>query len=1207
MSNKENKINIGLDIGVSSVGWSVIDDDYNIIDMGVRLFDDPADEKDGKLRNITRRTARHIRRLYSRRKIRINDLCNLLIKYHYVINKDEFKEKIKIDITKFNNCNNPIELKCRALKQKISKDELIYILFHYINHRGYFYLTDEDQKQINKNKTNQINKTNIYPSNRLFDFYKKHDYYKNASCFKDNKLLNSDLYFSNIDWQNEIKKLLYNQDCSNQFIDDYLAIFTRIRKFNEGPGGEKSPTPYGLYWIDPITKKTKKIGNNLWDITIGKCSYYRDLDRGFKNSPIAELFNFFNDISNIRFKKEPYHITAEMMDQIINDINKIFPNRTFNFTLEKFVKLHNKFCKNNEIIEIDDINGYRKNSKKKFLFSTLANYKIIAKYLHDNYDKLKKDYQYDNKDICSINNISLLEKSNLFFNNIARNTSDVCSRLNWLKQEHKTVDEKQNQDLVDNLVGLSQTSSLSDQAMLKYIKYFIDYKPKNDDCFYDNWIAYAYKNKPYEQNVVHKSTYLPSNLMDNEIISPTVRRSFNQTCQIVNKIISIYCKNNKNPNNQKYKINNITIELPRDKNTADQRKKIKKFQDANEEINKEAKSKHVSNERFKLWKLQRGKDLYDGSDIDIKSSGLQVDHIIPLSISSDNSLSNKVLTTIQNNQNKGQNTPHQWLSKNGKFGIYKERIERWWKELTDDEKYQNKKKYEYLLYMKDPLDNIYDFTDKLVDTRYASRLVLNKFQDFFKSNDIYGRVKIKVVRGTITRLCRENLFYDDNKKMTFLPKDRNLYCHHAIDASLICFLGMNKIFHKLIDDCDYFIKTNRFARNENKQLINKSTGEIVDVMKLYDKNKDVMIFGKELAKYNDKIEILNGNDKNGTKQYKFVPAEKKVHFSRKLISKNNTQLSNTTIYSLKYNQINKSYQMIAKIDLIDSKTKDLDEFFNPENPKFNKKSKSLLIFNKDKRLYDMLQKIFNRYLIIKSDNSLRNNEQLTNDEKKVKLINPFIAYMNFEHKENKTNCIIVKNNQRVRKLRYIYHEYSCQNEKDIDKIIPGLILKSHQDSNSKPKSYGIVESLNAISWRVYKDLHNKLVVIPMNVKVLSWNYIKNCLTLNQTKLKEVLKNKEIINENDYIELKKGSILIDRFNINNIFYVNGYNSKNFEIKPINYRYEYYQMKINCKKCSQLFIPPTKLFKNYKLVQNDVLGKIYKDPNEKKLKIMLNNVL
>lgn len=34
----ENEYTLGLDIGIASIGFGIIDDDFNIIDTGVRLF-----------------------------------------------------------------------------------------------------------------------------------------------------------------------------------------------------------------------------------------------------------------------------------------------------------------------------------------------------------------------------------------------------------------------------------------------------------------------------------------------------------------------------------------------------------------------------------------------------------------------------------------------------------------------------------------------------------------------------------------------------------------------------------------------------------------------------------------------------------------------------------------------------------------------------------------------------------------------------------------------------------------------------------------------------------------------------------------------------------------------------------------------------------------------------------------------------------------
>ena len=63
---------IGLDIGITSVGWSVIEDDSNgnpirIIDLGSRIFDAAEKPKDGSPLAKERRDARGLRRRLSRK------------------------------------------------------------------------------------------------------------------------------------------------------------------------------------------------------------------------------------------------------------------------------------------------------------------------------------------------------------------------------------------------------------------------------------------------------------------------------------------------------------------------------------------------------------------------------------------------------------------------------------------------------------------------------------------------------------------------------------------------------------------------------------------------------------------------------------------------------------------------------------------------------------------------------------------------------------------------------------------------------------------------------------------------------------------------------------------------------------------------------------------------------------------------------------
>lgn len=60
---------LGLDIGIASVGWCVLGEQH-IVDLGVRAFDKAETEK-GESLNATRRTARLLRRRLRRRAWRL--------------------------------------------------------------------------------------------------------------------------------------------------------------------------------------------------------------------------------------------------------------------------------------------------------------------------------------------------------------------------------------------------------------------------------------------------------------------------------------------------------------------------------------------------------------------------------------------------------------------------------------------------------------------------------------------------------------------------------------------------------------------------------------------------------------------------------------------------------------------------------------------------------------------------------------------------------------------------------------------------------------------------------------------------------------------------------------------------------------------------------------------------------------------------------
>ena len=81
----ETKYNyrIGLDIGIASVGWAVLennskDEPVHIMDFGVRIFDTAEDPQTGDSLASPRRNARSMRRRLRRRRHRLDRIKQLL-------------------------------------------------------------------------------------------------------------------------------------------------------------------------------------------------------------------------------------------------------------------------------------------------------------------------------------------------------------------------------------------------------------------------------------------------------------------------------------------------------------------------------------------------------------------------------------------------------------------------------------------------------------------------------------------------------------------------------------------------------------------------------------------------------------------------------------------------------------------------------------------------------------------------------------------------------------------------------------------------------------------------------------------------------------------------------------------------------------------------------------------------------------------------
>ncbi|HEZ4335263.1 TPA: type II CRISPR RNA-guided endonuclease Cas9, partial [Neisseria meningitidis] len=136
---KPNPINyiLGLDIGIASVGWAMveIDEDENpicLIDLGVRVFERAEVPKTGDSLAAARRLARSVRRLTRRRAHRLLRARRLL-KREGVLQAADFDENGLIKSLP----NTPWQLRSAALDRKLTPLEWSAVLLHLIKHRGY--------------------------------------------------------------------------------------------------------------------------------------------------------------------------------------------------------------------------------------------------------------------------------------------------------------------------------------------------------------------------------------------------------------------------------------------------------------------------------------------------------------------------------------------------------------------------------------------------------------------------------------------------------------------------------------------------------------------------------------------------------------------------------------------------------------------------------------------------------------------------------------------------------------------------------------------------------------------------------------------------------------------------------------------------------------------------------------------------------------
>ena len=302
--------------------------------------------------------------------------------------------------------------------------------------------------------------------------------------------------------------------------------------------------------------------------------------------------------------------------------------------------------------------------------------------------------------------------------------------------------------------------------------------------------------------------------------NPTVTRTLTEMRKVVNEIIRRFGKPEI-----------IRVELARDlKRDRKERERIfrsnKERENERVRLEKEIREKLNGFEpnkrdvlKYQLWKECRETCPYTGQGIDLRTlfseaSPVDIEHIIPFSVSLDDSFGNKTLCYAEANRNEKRNrTPFQAYGDTDKWSGILERVKSFQGPFA---------RHKLELFRKEDVSTEDAVSRLLNDSRYISRLALKYLDTLYGAtdgNDAEGKKRVQVATGNTTAWLRDAwnlntilLSPDEKQKhdvqrgaVDIVEKNRGDHRHHAIDAAVIALTGP-EVVKKLSENAEEFYK-----------------------------------------------------------------------------------------------------------------------------------------------------------------------------------------------------------------------------------------------------------------------------------------------------------------------------------------------------------------------------------------------------------------
>ena len=788
---------LGLDLGIASIGWAIYNYDTSHLERcGVRLFDAAEHPKTKESLSTPRRLARGQRRRIRRRSYRMQKLKDFLIKSTLITQNElnnlfNSEEKSAPQTSRY----DIYELRYQALDHKLNNQQLTQVLIHLAKHRG-FKSNRKNDKSVDGKVNNQLKANHQLLTEEGYrtvgEMLYKHSSFaiNRRNRFGEYRVM---LQRSDIETEAQIilgkQQQLGNQIINVEFIEQYIKMFNWQKSFD---------------WK-----------GNIIDM-VGSCQFEPNEKRAPRACFSSEKFIALSKLNNIKYTEDSIEkpLTAINIQEIFN-FALARKTKTFNITFTDIRRILNisadarfnfvKYKSTDDFLEIE-----KKEKIKELEFKAFHELKnSISSYVGE--------ITWNNL----TNNIPLLDEISiaLTYNKTDETIEKALEKC--FSDIKNNFDNNEQHSIISAIIGdgisFDKNISLSLKALYQIIPHLENGQRYDQAC---ELAGYHHSLQSSSRSL--KLPSIQALGLDQELTNTVVTRAISQVRKVINALVDTY--------GSPYQIN---IELARDiGKSAQQRNEINKFQKDNQATNDKLVTQFADYfsrtpakdelTKYKLWKQQGGKCIYSGDTINLADirhgeNLTQIDHVIPFSLSFDDSLSNKVLCLTRENQCKGNQTPYEYVSANGTN-------DKAWHEF--EERCENSlkhgrqagfsyKKYQLLLTKN---FNQEGFIDRnLNDTRYISRFCKNYLENYLQFSDLAdkNRQRVRVLTGQATAFIRAHWGLAKSREENDL--------HHAQDACVIATVttGMQQ---KITS----FMKARDFGKNHDATYTDPDTGEIFD-------------------------------------------------------------------------------------------------------------------------------------------------------------------------------------------------------------------------------------------------------------------------------------------------------------------------------------------------------------------------------------------